>query len=567
LLNNGDFAKAEQCFKRAFEMGRKTGYSFDAKFDELDVQYKLAVVYLRRRRFEESIQQCQLVVNMLRDTDTDRPRRLAVLFILAQAQLAQGVVEDALAVCREIVRNRRQGGKNAAYYESVALMVQICKASHDDIEAAVYAKMLPADYEQPTFVLPKLERVTPLPPRPQQSAPSLPLSAEPVQDIVPPALTTSLALIGTPQLPGSASTSTSRKASEVTEPNAAGRTTTAILGLAPDQPRPSEAARRTLLDTGICFSIDDASFNPHKALLEAIEKDRPKVVAALLEGWVTKPDFPMSAFIPWKSSNKPFTPTFRRASLLSEQGGDTALHMAARCGRVEMLKTFFWQRPVEATAALILPAGLAQTTPLHDAIASKQPAAVEVLLENDKEGAACRTQDAQGRTPLHRAAQSGLLPVLQVLLARDPSVLATLTGKGSTALSLAVSNGHTACVRALLAADTLRQTTQQRDKAGETPLLTAVRLGNAEALELILESDASGIAAKDETGCTALHVAVRRRQQNLVRVLLRFDAEGVALRATDTAGRTALEADPHRGKGRIGSMLREKTSASGMIAG
>lgn len=562
LLITGDFGKAEQCFKRAFEMGRKTGYPHITDFDELDVQYRLAVVHLRQSRFEESIQQCHFLVKMFRDTDTDRARRLAVMFILAQAQLAQGMVEDALAVCREIVRSRRQDGKDTTYYESVALMVQICKASNDDIEAAVYAKMLPTDYEPPRFVLPRPKKASRLPALPQRSAPSPPLSADFTQDIIPPAPSTR-SVAGSPQLPRIPSTSIPRKASEATEPVAIRRTSTTIIGLAPDQPRPSESARRTLLETGISSSIDDASFSPHKALLEAIEKDKPKVVAALLEGWVTKPDFPMSAFIPWKSSSKPFTPTYRRASLLAEHGADTALHAAARYGRVDMLKTFFVQRPEEAKTALVLAIGLAQTTPLHDAIACKQLAAAEILIENDKEGANFNTQDAQGRTPLHRAAQLGLLSVLQVLLARGPSTLAPETGKGSTALSLAVTNGHTACVRALLTADTLKQTTQQRDKAGETPMLTAVRLGNTEALELILENDASGIAAKDETGCTALHLAVRRRQQHIVRVLLRYDGKGEAIRATDTAGHTALEADPHRGRGRIGSVLRERTNALG----
>ena len=291
------------------------------------------------------------------------------MFVLAQAQLAQGVVQDALAVCRDIVRSRRQDGKDTAYYESVALMVQICKASNGDMEAAVYSKMLPADYEPPTFVLPKFGKT--LTPPPQRSAPSVPLSNDSAQDIIALTPSTRPASARPPPPPRVRSTSTSRKASEASEPVAIGCTSAAINGLAPDQARPSETARRTLLDT--CFSIDDASFNPHKALLEAIEKDRPKVVAALLEGWVTKPDFPMSAFIPWKSSSKPFTPTYRSASLLSEHGADTALHRAARYGRVEMLKTFFVQRPEEAKAALVLACLLYTSPSPRDGLLSRMP--------------------------------------------------------------------------------------------------------------------------------------------------------------------------------------------------
>lgn len=66
--------------------------------------------------------------------------------------------------------------------------------------------------------------------------------------------------------------------------------------------------------------------------------------------------------------------------------------------------------------------------------------------------------------------------------------------------------------------------TECRDEDGLTPLMLAARLGNYEAVELLIKHRAS-LRAQDNNGFTALHWAVVEGHEHVVKILLRKKAE------------------------------------------
>ena len=77
--------------------------------------------------------------------------------------------------------------------------------------------------------------------------------------------------------------------------------------------------------------------------------------------------------------------------------------------------------------------------PLHSAIASRQTAFVQLLLEH---GADVNARQADDFTPLHEAAQNGLPDVTQWLLERGASINPRLSSSGKTPLGLAIEHQH-----------------------------------------------------------------------------------------------------------------------------
>jgi ankyrin repeat protein len=79
--------------------------------------------------------------------------------------------------------------------------------------------------------------------------------------------------------------------------------------------------------------------------------------------------------------------------------------------------------------------------PLHSAIASKHTEIVKLLLDHDADVNAAQADDF---TPLHEAAQNGLLDVAQWLIDRGAAIDPRLSSSGKTPLALAIEHKHEA---------------------------------------------------------------------------------------------------------------------------
>jgi len=119
-------------------------------------------------------------------------------------------------------------------------------------------------------------------------------------------------------------------------------------------------------------------------------------------------------------------------------------------------------------------------TPLHEAAISGHIGVVEILLNN---GARVDALDNMGYTPLHRAVENGHTDVAKLLIDKGADVNAE-TLEGLTPLHIAIRNNNIDLVKFLLSAGADIDAKNYRD---QTPLDLAPRRGQAEIVELLRE--------------------------------------------------------------------------------
>jgi ankyrin repeat protein len=151
----------------------------------------------------------------------------------------------------------------------------------------------------------------------------------------------------------------------------------------------------------------------------------------------------------------------------------------------------------QATVRLLLDGGLVDgganlsakntegQTPLHLAVKNDDVSMVQLLLER---GADPNATAANGHKPLYDAAESGYLNIAGLLLEFSANVEAFNIDQQRTALHQAVENGHTSVAKILLrdGADI-----DARSPSGLTPLFCAIRRGDVDLVEYLLEHGAN----------------------------------------------------------------------------
>ena len=161
---------------------------------------------------------------------------------------------------------------------------------------------------------------------------------------------------------------------------------------------------------------------------------------------------------------------------------------------------------------------VAQAVTIHEAIDQGDSAAVAAMLDGNP---ALLTELAPNtRTPLHTAAYTGKLNIVQLLISRGADVNAA-TSTGSTPLHGATLYNHEAVVRLLVAKG---GNVNAANQGGYTPIVNAVSSGNLPMITFLVESGAS-ITSAAPGGRVPLHSAILSCNLPLVEYLLSAGAD------------------------------------------
>jgi ankyrin repeat protein len=164
------------------------------------------------------------------------------------------------------------------------------------------------------------------------------------------------------------------------------------------------------------------------------------------------------------------------------------------------------------------------------------------------------TADADGTTPLHRAAYAGDVRQVRALLQAGARPDAA-NRYGMTPLALAASAGSADLVTLLVESGASVRAADAALRDGQTTLMLAARAGNADAVAVLLKHGADPNAAERRTGTTALMWAALDDRGGVIRTLVRA---GGAVNA-----RSTLTSFPHTPPGVIGDPLEEGSSYVG----
>uniref|UniRef100_A0A8B9CLS4 Ankyrin 2 n=1 Tax=Anser brachyrhynchus TaxID=132585 RepID=A0A8B9CLS4_9AVES len=223
--------------------------------------------------------------------------------------------------------------------------------------------------------------------------------------------------------------------------------------------------------------------------------------------------------------------------------GETALHMAARAGQVEVVRCLL------RNGALVDARAREEQTPLHIASRLGKTEIVQLLLQHMAHPDAATTN---GYTPLHISAREGQVDVASVLLEAGASHSMS-TKKGFTPLHVAAKYGSLEVAKLLLQR---RASPDSAGKNGLTPLHVAAHYDNQKVALLLLEKGASPHATA-KNGYTPLHIAAKKNQMQIATTLLNYGAETNIL---TKQGVTPLHLASQEGHTDMVTLLLEKGS-------
>ena len=182
---------------------------------------------------------------------------------------------------------------------------------------------------------------------------------------------------------------------------------------------------------------------------------------------------------------------------------------------------------------LLLTAGAGASQPpesIVDAVRAGDAAGARTLLDAGR--VEVDASEPDGTTALHRAVHRDDLGMVELLIGAGADVNLT-NDYGVTPLSLACTNGSAAVVARLLDAGADPEVRTE----GETALMTAVRTGSVNVVELLIAHGADAGAMELASGQTLLMTAAAEMHPSLVRLLL---ARGADVHARSLVGFTPL---------------------------
>ena len=167
-------------------------------------------------------------------------------------------------------------------------------------------------------------------------------------------------------------------------------------------------------------------------------------------------------------------------------------------------------------------------------------------------GADVNKADKYGMTPLRAAACNGHTECVRHLLAAPGIDVNKADKYGRTPLYTAARNGYAECVRHLLAAPGID--VNKADRYGRTPLRAAAGNGYAECVRLLLAAPGIDVNMADKGGNTPLDTAAGNGRTECVRLLLA--APGIDVNKADAYGKTPLHRALENGHTECASLIK-----------
>ncbi|KAG6499711.1 protein ACCELERATED CELL DEATH 6-like [Zingiber officinale] len=233
--------------------------------------------------------------------------------------------------------------------------------------------------------------------------------------------------------------------------------------------------------------------------------------------------------------------------------GNSALHIAAKCGFEELARLVSRARP-----SLLTSQNKSGDTPLHLASAAGHLSIVTLLINHRPSSIGVEEDVTRmaiiankiGNTALHAATVGGHLSVVKLLLSAAPELAIMTNGAGVSALYMAAERGLLGIVRnilmfspavshvgpcgqtalhaAVLRSDKIsmaiieknRSYLKHQDASQSTPLHFAAASGDADMLGLLLQQDASAGYMQDEEGFAIIHIAASVGNLNMIKKIL-----------------------------------------------
>ncbi|KAF3066566.1 Ankyrin-1 [Daldinia childiae] len=159
-------------------------------------------------------------------------------------------------------------------------------------------------------------------------------------------------------------------------------------------------------------------------------------------------------------------------------------------------------------------------SPLHYASYSGDESSVELLL---KLGAKPLVLSMYGKTPFHLAVEGGYTEMVKMFLDKNMLFRVNVNARGvqkKTALHHAASSGHEEVIKALIDKGAK---IGLKDTAGNTPLMTATRMGKLGSMNTLLALCGYNQAnISDNTGKTPLLVAIEDENLGPLDILLKY---------------------------------------------
>ncbi|KAK6933369.1 Ankyrin repeat, partial [Dillenia turbinata] len=243
--------------------------------------------------------------------------------------------------------------------------------------------------------------------------------------------------------------------------------------------------------------------------------------------------------------------------------GETALHVAAREGQIDVVKALVAGAKVlneeleigtGAVRDLLGVANNKKNTALHEAVRNCHLEVVKCLLEEDSE--LPYVGNDAGETPLYMAAERGYGELVGAILEACKSP-AHDGPNGRTALHAAMS-----CYRRGMIEEILRKKpflVKEADEHGWTPLHWAAYFDRFGIITKLLRYDESVAYLKDKEGMTALHVAAMDSLKELITKC------PDCIEMVDEKGRNALHAAVEKGQKSVVNYILENPLLGSLI--
>eukprot|EP00979_Chaetoceros_neogracilis_P017733 scaffold10267_cov270-Chaetoceros_neogracile.AAC.31 len=202
----------------------------------------------------------------------------------------------------------------------------------------------------------------------------------------------------------------------------------------------------------------------------------------------------------------------------NESRRDTALIAACRLGRTDIV-----QIALEFDAKNDPHPEFGQTA-LQVAVSSGHKSCVSLLLEtaavSEADHIIVNHEDSSKEAPLHVASRCGNLEILELLMKHGANIL-SVDANGRTCLHCAVQSGRRSCLEYLLQVGG-DQIIEERNDQGLTCLHVAIKLGNLSCAESLLQGGADTRSITPD-GLDVLTLAKSRKSRKLIDLVLQYE--------------------------------------------